>query len=134
MTRDLVQYIEVNHTRGTTILKVVDPEVLADEKAALYALADGEAGPTLSNQVVLSLVNVRTFKSLMIATLINFQKKIKERGGRLKICSIDPDVLRLFQLTRLDQILDLRKDEQDAIDSFGGSSSPGWFSRLFGSK
>src|SRR4051794_4994001 len=55
MTRDLAQYVEVNHTRGTTILKVVDPEVLADEKAALYALADGEAGPTLSNQVVLSL-------------------------------------------------------------------------------
>ena len=109
-------------------------KIEADAKAALYALADGEAGPTLSNQVVLSLVNVRTFKSLMMATLITFQKKIKDRGGRLKICSIDPDVLRLFRLTRMDQILDLCKDEQDATDSFAGSSSPGWFSRLFGSK
>lgn len=133
MTRDLAQYVEMSDSEGTTIIRVVDPQVLSDDNEALYSLADGTAGRMLSSQVVLSLEHVRSLKSVMLATLINFQKKIKEKGGSLKICSIDPDVLRLFELTHMDQLLDLRKDEKEALESFR-SPSAGWLSRLFGSR
>jgi anti-anti-sigma factor len=132
MTHDAAQFIGMTNSDGTSIVKILDPQVLADEKAALYALADGSAGTHLSSQVVLNLENVHSLKSVMIATLITFQKKIRERGGSLKICCIDPEVMRLFELTRMDQILDLRGDERDAVQSF--ESSGGWMGRLFGSK
>ena|SRR5437588_106168 len=133
MTRDLAQYVGISDADGTTLIKILDPLVLSDDKAALYSLAEGAGGASLSSQVVLNLENVRALQSVMIATLINFQKKVREQGGSLKICCIDPHVMRLFELTRMDQILDLRKDIPDAIQSFGSSSS-GWMSRLFGSK
>ncbi len=134
MSQDLAQYLDLSHSDGTTILKIMDPQVLAEEKDALYSLVGSNTGPALSSQVVLNLENVHSFKSVMIATLITFQKKLKEQGATLKICCIHPDIMRLFELTKMDQILDLRKNEQDAIGSFRGASSPGWFSRLFGAR
>lgn len=134
MTRDPSQYLAVSHSDGTTILKVLDSDVLADAKEVLYSFTEGDTTVPMSSQVVLNLENVRMLKSVMLATLINFQKKIKDKGGSLKLCCVDPDVLRLMRLTHIDELLDIRQDEREAIGTFQPSSSPGWLSRLFGSK
>ena len=60
------------------------------------------------------------------------------------LCEWHPNPSRMeeniVQLTRMDQVLDVRGSRKDAVDSFkhkppsAGGSSPSWVSRFFGGK
>lgn len=134
MPPDLSPILDVKDLDGTTVVTPRDEFVLAENKAALYSLVEGESALPIRSQVVLNLENIRMFRSEMLATLVNFQRKVKETGGSLKLCSLDRDVQRLVELTHLNQVLDIRKTAQEAIDAFRGRTSTGWFRRLFGGR
>lgn len=119
-------------TDGVTIITILDPELLCDEREKLYALADGLGSDTGSQGVVLNLENLRVFKSIMLGVLINFQKRLKDQGKSLKLCCVDPDVLRVFKLTKMDQIFEIQPNEHDAIHSSRGKPGGTWFSKVLG--
>ncbi len=56
--------------------------------------------------------------SLALGTLINVKKKIARVEGQLKLCSIYPDLLEVFKITRLDTVFDIYKDEPAARQAF----------------
>jgi anti-sigma B factor antagonist len=93
-----------------------------DFKEELYALADG--GELELRQVVLNLKHIVTVKSPILGVLIQFQRKIEAAGGRLKVVCPDPDILRMFQIIKIDLALDLHESEQLAIDAFCGDTQP----------
>jgi anti-sigma B factor antagonist len=132
MLPDASQYYEWEGTGGPTVIRVLDPLLLAEQKDLFYGLVDRLANAPEPRQVALNLANLHVIRSTMIGVLINFQRKLKDAGGSVKLCCIDPDVLNVFNLTRMDQIFDIRKSERDAIDAFQGRSRGGWISRIFG--
>ncbi|WP_243156038.1 STAS domain-containing protein [Clostridium sp. C2-6-12] len=42
-----------------------------------------------------------------LGALVSIYKKCAEKGGSIKLKSLNPEVLKLFQLTRLDKIFDI---------------------------
>jgi anti-sigma B factor antagonist len=141
MSQDSPQPYQVDQVEGVTVVKVVGNQIAPDTKDALYAVAEGSTGTARPRQVVLNMANVRILNSAAIGILINFQRKVRDAGGTLEICAIDPYVLDLFRLTKMDQVLDIHGTQQDAIDAFHGKARPSssggkrsWFARIFGSK
>ena len=125
-------YYRSAQTDGVTIITILDPEFLCDEREQLYSLADSLGSDAEPKDVVLNLENVRVFKSIMLGVMINFQKRLKDKGKALKLCCVDPDVLRVFKLTKMDQIFDIQPSEHVAIKSTQGKSGGAWFSKVLG--
>jgi anti-anti-sigma factor len=113
-------HFQVRRDQGCTIITAGGPEIEFDSKDELYALA--EAGELAPRQVVLNLEHVVNFKSAILGVLIQFQRKVEKAGGRLKVVCVDPDILLMFHITKIDLVLDLHQGERLAIDAFRDST------------
>lgn len=60
-------------------------------------------------QLVLDLCNVEYLSSTELGSLINLKKKVRGLKGRLRIENLRPELLEIFQITRLDQVFDIRR-------------------------
>lgn len=126
-------HFRIHQVDGITILTVLDAEIAPEAKGPLYAAAEELAGVPEPRHLVLNLEKLRRIDSMTIAVLITFQKKVRESGGAVRVCVADPHVLGVFRATKLDQLLDLRTSEGDAVAAFQGKGRS-WASRIFGSK
>ena len=148
MLREHPQYTLQEAGDGVTVVTIVDPDILAEGKGPLYGIVDRIAAdqPGGPRRVVLSLKNVKAINSAAIGVLINLQKRVRDARGSLRVCEIDPYVLNVFSLTKVDQLLHLCPTRMEAIASFdrprearrerpaSGQRGGGWFSKIFGGK
>ena len=44
---------------------------------------------------------------------------MKGHQGRLSLCSISPEILEVFQITKLNKVFDIRKDVAEAVAALG---------------
>jgi anti-anti-sigma factor len=134
MSEDPSSYVRVEQADGITIVRVDDPRVLSDARDTLYDLAARLAEGAEPRGVVLDLANVHVVQSIMMGVLVTFQKKVREAGGSLKLCAVDPYVQNAFKLARLDQMLEICETEREAVDALRGQGRSPWLAKLFGSK
>jgi anti-sigma B factor antagonist len=99
--------------------RLVDPEQLKRISDDLDALL----GKTDEQQVVLDFGPVKFMASSMLSKLVAIQKKCKEYKVNLKLCSITPQILEVFKITKLHKMFDIQADEATARKSF---SKRGW--------
>ena len=140
MTQRSEGYFRQELIDGVMTVVILDSEIIPESKEELFAIADRLSESGATKWVVLNLANVQTIRSAAIGILIHFQKRVRDAGGTLKICRVHPDILRIFELTRTDQVFDIEERQRDAIEVFHGRSRPrrdgqrSWFSRLIGKK
>jgi anti-sigma B factor antagonist len=94
------------------ILNEVAIDLIGDE---LYGVADR---PDCC-KLLLNFAGVEYLSSLMLGKLVMLKKKIESQGGKLKLCDIGPEIGEVFKTTSLDQVLDIRENEVDALKAFG---------------
>jgi anti-sigma B factor antagonist len=70
-------------------------------------------------KLLLNFQRVEHMSSSMIGQIVKLHKQCNNDKIKLKLCSISPNIVEIFRITRLDKLLDIRKDEEDAINSFG---------------
>jgi anti-sigma B factor antagonist len=107
---------------GTTCVAVVG---FRDEKLSgptlMQELAEDLAS-LLENleqkNVLLDLSHVEFISSAALNRLINFQKRVHDAGGKLKLCGLRPAIESVFAATRLNQLFDLCKTEVEAVSHF----------------
>ena len=68
-------------------------------------------------KVLLNLEHTEYIDSLGLATLLAFYKGIKAYGGRLVLSNIIPKVGTIFKITKVDKVLEIFDEENDAIRS-----------------
>ena len=56
---------------------------------------------------LLDLGRVHHLDSAGLAALVKFYREVRLRGGRLALCGVQREPLRVFQLTRLDKIFSI---------------------------
>jgi anti-sigma B factor antagonist len=105
----------VESQEGITIVRFDDIQIGPDSRDPLYGLVEDE-GHTM---IVLDLSDVWALTSLALGILANFQQKVEARGGRLRLCGLNPNVKQLFRMTKLDQIFDIHETAQEALRDFG---------------
>jgi anti-anti-sigma factor len=61
--------------------------------------------------LLLNFANVKILNSLELGTLISLNKQVRSIGGRLTLFNLDPRVLELFTMCRLDELLTICREE-----------------------
>ncbi len=98
------QGVTVASFRNASILDMPVVQAIADE---LYALVDKQA----QKKILLDFDAVRFLSSQMIGTLIALNKKSKDIGGRVILCGLKPEPMKVFKIMKLEKILEFAADE-----------------------
>jgi anti-anti-sigma factor len=64
---------------------------------------------------VLDLAEVEYFTSDEIGVIVEFQKRISDRDGKLRVCAIGKALLELLRILRLDTILKIDETLEDSL-------------------
>ena len=58
--------------------------------------------------LVLDLSEVHFFASAALGRLVGLKKRVNGVGGRFTIRHVDPDLMEIFRITRLDHVFDMQ--------------------------
>jgi anti-sigma B factor antagonist len=97
-----------------TDARIIEEDVIQEVGEQLYSLVDDQG----HSRLLLNFSNVMYLSSAALGKLIQLKKKVGNVKGTMKLCCINPDLLEVFKITRLDQVFPIFKDEQSALDSF----------------
>ena len=95
-------------------------EALAFGPGSGVVLADviGELAKKGQRKILLNLKAVKYIDSSGLGELVRNYTSLRRQGGELKLLSPHPTVLEALRITHLDRILDIKEDEQLAVQSF----------------
>jgi len=68
-------------------------------------------------KVVFDFEKVKFFSSQVLGLLLDIRAKLQASDGEVVISSIDPQLYRIFKITRLDRIFRFFQDSKSAIKS-----------------
>lgn len=113
------QHLRLETIDEVTVVSFVDTRIVTDVDIQevgdqLYSLVEDQG----HNRLLLNFGNVQYLSSAALGKLIQLKRKVTAVRGDLKLCSIHPDLMEVFKITRLDQVFKIYKDEQAALDSF----------------
>jgi len=105
--------------KGSVVVIVVKEERLdahnsSELKAQMLNLF--EEGKT---NLVVDLETVRFVDSSGLGSLVSGFKNASARNGNLKLCSLQPQVKSMFELTRLHRVFEIFTTKDEALASFG---------------
>lgn len=112
--------IRVKQAEGVTQVEFIDRNIL--DEANIQAIGE-EISSIIDRspqpQLLISFANVDHLSSAALGTLITVNTKIRNKGGRLCLADIDPQIYEVFVITRLNQLFDIRESTEEAMKSFG---------------
>jgi anti-sigma B factor antagonist len=100
------------------ILEFVDSRLssdLADEIGEEFRAA---AAREEVKKILLDFSGVDSACSNLIGNLVILNKRMREIGGRLKLCGICPYVRQILAMTKFDAVLDIAENRTDALLAF----------------
>lgn len=121
---DQFECIKLDHVDDIAVIKFRDDKVMEPSRIELLgkellSLSDQEG----AERMVVNFENVRFFSSQAISKLIILERRVKARGGQLRLTNLRPEVRDLFAYTSLDSVFDIQDEQSEAIRSFDGGSS-----------
>jgi anti-sigma B factor antagonist len=72
-----------------------------------------------AQEFVLDFRKVQFLSSAVLGRLILLQKKVGSAKGRMILCAIDPQILEVFKITKLDKAFTIKEDAEAALRTFG---------------
>jgi len=110
--------ISVEYTENAIIVAFTDEKIL--EEKDIQALQESIMSVIEQAErvnLILDFCNVRFLSSAVLGLLIRISKKVYERAGQLRLCSINPKIYEIFKITRLTKIFDIYQDVESAAES-----------------
>ncbi|QDT95880.1 STAS domain-containing protein [Gimesia aquarii] len=111
--------VDIEEVSDVTIAKFIDKKILDEGNiqiigTQLFGLVDEDG----RKKIVLDFSNVEYLSSAALGKLITLDKKVKKAKGKLKLCSIRPDIYEVFAITRLNQLFDIAETQEAALEGF----------------
>jgi anti-sigma B factor antagonist len=94
--------------------ELLDESTIQEISARLHQLAEQTNGLRL----VLNLDAVERLSTRMLGTFIALHKILTRSGGRLVLCGIDRQLLEIFAILKLPELLCICREEQEALQAF----------------
>lgn len=70
-------------------------------------------------KIIVDMKKVPFINSAALGIFLNIFKEVEKKNGRFGLCSISNDVDNLLEITKLSSVLEIYKNQEDALDSFG---------------
>ena len=111
--------IDVSKVGDVTVVRFVDKKILDEVGiqelgAELFFLIEHDN----RRSILLNFENVDFLSSAALGKLITLDRKVKAAQGRLKMSNIRPEILEVFQITKLNKVFDIRAEEAEAVSAF----------------
>lgn len=111
--------LDLEEVNDVTIARFTDKKILDESNIQiignqLFNLVDEDH----RQKIVLDFTNVEYLSSAALGKLITMDKKVKAAGGKLRLCSIRPDIKEVFKITRLDKLFQIVDNRDKAIEGF----------------
>jgi len=111
--------MQVSEVGDVSVVRFVDRKILDEANIQelgqeLFQLAEDDN----RKKLLLNFVSVEFLSSAALGKLITLDKKVKARGGRLKLSNIRPEIYEVFAITKLNKLFDIKDDEADALAAF----------------
>jgi len=110
-----IRDVTVVNFRTSSILDALQVQQIGE---ALYDLVDTRA----LTKIVVDFSDVKFLSSSALGVLITLHKKAAAIKGRVVLCGLRPELRRVFEISRLDKLLDLHETEEQARATFGIST------------
>jgi len=94
---------------------ILDAQIIEAIGATLYELIEQQA----RRRVILDFTPVKFLSSQMLGVIVNLHKKSKAIKGRVILCGLRPEVMKVFTITRIDRILEITDTEEAAMKLLG---------------
>ena len=69
--------------------------------------------------IIVDFSGVTFFSSMMLGLLVDLWKRLRDQGGQLLICGVQPHLTRVFRITNLDTLFEFAPDRRAAIARLG---------------
>jgi anti-sigma B factor antagonist len=112
-TRSL-RYFRLEFRGGIAVVNFVDIQIGPDAREELYGLAEDDG----HKRILLDFSNIWALTSCALGILTNLQRKVEGAGGRMKLCSLNPNLIQLMRMTKLEQFFDIHDSREDALRAF----------------
>jgi anti-sigma B factor antagonist len=107
--------LQIDYHGNIVVATLTDEKILEDTQ--IQGL-EGSFMPLIDQndhiQLIVDFSNVKFLTSSVLGLLIRISKKVYEQGGKLRLCGIDPKIMEVFRITRLDKIFEIYSDQDDA--------------------
>jgi anti-anti-sigma factor len=112
------RHVRVEQHGDVLVVRLTCPSVLEDEEAQ----AVGEQLLRLEveghRKLVVDLAAVERIGSTTIAKLVRMHLKLRDAGGRLVLCGLQPRIAEIFDILQLRRLLFIYADQRAALESF----------------
>jgi anti-sigma B factor antagonist len=111
--------IQVTVVDGITVVSFVQAKILSEPDVQalgeeLLGLVDRDG----CKYLVLDFQKVQFCSSAVIGKLLALDRKVKSKKGKLRLCRMAPEIREVFQITRLDQVLEIKDTREQALTAF----------------
>ena len=111
--------LDIEEVGDVTVAKFIDKKILDETNIQiignqLFGLVDEDRRA----KIVLDFANVEYLSSAALGKLITLDKKVKAAKGKLRLCSIRPDIYEVFAITKLNKLFDIHENQEKALEGF----------------
>lgn len=115
-----VQIRRVDNAAIVTFLiaRIIEDRTIDEIGDQLYELANENLS------IIADFQHTQFISSMMLAKLIALDKRTRNRGQRLLICGIRPEIHEVLAITRLDRLFPIERDEAAALAKLADLKGP----------
>ncbi len=105
--------VKVKRTENVTVIEIAGSLNVSNAHQIRQTMIDTIPGE--STQVVLNLRDLYFIDSSGLAALVLGLTRARKYQGNLCLCSLQPPVRMIFEMTRLDKVFEIFVSEEDAV-------------------
>jgi anti-sigma B factor antagonist len=112
-------HVKIRHEGDVAVVQFADRKIL--EELSIQEIGEELRGLVEKDpnaRLLLDFGNVDHLASAALGMLVTLHKQVQERGGALKLANINRQIFQVFKITRLNQMLDIYDDTDEALASF----------------
>ena len=108
--------IDIDQIGDVTVARFTDKKILDENNIQvignqMFGLVDEDG----RKKIVLDFANVEYLSSAALGKLITMNNKVKTAKGKLRLCNIRPEILEVFTITKLNKVLEIKTDQEQAL-------------------
>lgn len=110
--------------QGVTVATVRESKIVTDDDIQQFSAQLGQLADSAEPvRLIIDFRNVKFLSSAALGRMVHLKKRLRERRGELRLCAIDPNLLEVFRITRLDTLFEIHDDLASARASIGPGHS-----------
>ena len=111
--------LRISDNDGVTLVEFIDRNIL--DEANIQAINE-EITAVIEQadipKVLISFSNVDHLSSAALGALITINNKIREKQGQLHLANIDPQIYKVFVISRLNKLFNIHDTTDEARSAF----------------